>query len=111
MSKHGLTSEQIEMIAAILRPYADEIKTVGLFGSRAQGTYRLNSDIDMVIDGELTEADIDHIYTLFDESLLPIKVDVNALHLIDYPPLKEHIDAVFLPLLTQDDLKKNGASK
>jgi predicted nucleotidyltransferase len=108
MTKHGLTLQQIEVIAAILRPYADKIKTVGLFGSRAQGTYRSNSDIDMVIKGEMTKADIDRLYTLFDESSLPFKVDVNAYDLIDYPPLKDHIDAVFFSLLTQADVKKTG---
>lgn len=108
MTQHGLTEDQIEIITAILRPYADKIQTVGLFGSRAQGTYRTNSDIDMAIDGTLTEDDIDRLYTLFDESLLPFKVDVNALNLIDYRPLKDHVETVFYPLLSHDDLKKGG---
>lgn len=106
MSEHGLTVQQIGLIASILKPYASKIKIVGLFGSRAQGSYRPHSDIDMVIEGDLSEAEIDRIYTLFDESLLPFKVDVNAFNLIDYPPLKDHINKVFFPLLTQDDLKQ-----
>jgi predicted nucleotidyltransferase len=107
MTKHGLTPNQIESIAAILRPYAEKIKIVGLFGSRAKGTYRANSDIDLAIDGELSEEELERIYTLFDESQLPFKIDVNVLALIDYQPLKEHIKTAFHPLLTQDDLRKN----
>lgn len=109
MTKHGLNSEHIKIITAILRPYADKIKTVGLFGSRAQGSYRANSDIDMAIDGTLSEDEIDRLYTHFDESLLPFKVDVNALNLVDYRPLKDHIKTVFYPLLTHDDLTKGDA--
>lgn len=106
LSKHGLTPDQIAQIAAVLYPYADKIETVGLFGSRAQGTYRPNSDVDMVIKGNLNEDDLDRLHTLFDESLLPFKFDVNAYHLIDYPPLKQHIDMVFCPILSHEDLKK-----
>lgn len=105
MSKHGLTSEQITVISQIFEPFADKIEIVGLFGSRAQGTYRDNSDIDLVVKGTLNEKDIDRLYTLFDESILPFQVDINAYNLLDYAPLKDHIDAVFLPLLTQQDLQ------
>ncbi len=104
MSHHGLTSQNLEAIKSILRPYATKIEKVALFGSRAVGTYRENSDIDMVIYGDLKESDIDRLYTLFDESTLPVKVDVNAYNLVDYPPLKAHIDTVMYPLLLQKDL-------
>lgn len=106
MTRHGLSPQQIRLITEILIPYAGKVDVVGLFGSRAQGTYRSNSDIDMVIKGSLNEDDVDRLYTLFDESLLPFKVDVNAYNLIDYPPLKDHIDLVFYPLLSHDDLVK-----
>ncbi|NUN15685.1 MAG: nucleotidyltransferase domain-containing protein [Myxococcales bacterium] len=106
MSKHGLTPDQMEQIAAVLHPYADKIETVGLFGSRAQGTYRPNSDVDLVIRGNLDEADVDRLYTLFEESSLPFQFDVIAYHRIAYPPLKRHIDQVFCPILSHDDLAK-----
>jgi hypothetical protein len=60
----------------------------------------------MVIDGNLTEQDIDRIHTLFDESLLPYKVDVNALNLITYPPLKEYVDAVFFSITISSGFSK-----
>ena len=97
---HGLGPEAMSIIGSILSLYSDKIEVIGLFGSRAQGTYRDNSDIDIVVYGTLTRSDIDHINTLFDESLLPVKVDIIAYHLIDYPPLKAHIDATMTVLVT-----------
>ena len=98
MNNHGLTDGQLRIITDIMRPFTDKITTVGLFGSRATGTYRDNSDIDIVLYGHLSEADIDRLYTIFEESSLPLKVDVTAFDLIDYPPLKAHIMAVMRPL-------------
>jgi predicted nucleotidyltransferase len=98
MRDHGLTDGQLRIITDTLRPFAGKITTVGLFGSRATGTHRDNSDIDLVLYGPLNEADVDRIYTLFEESPLPIKVDVVAFDLIDHPPLKQHITAVMRPL-------------
>jgi uncharacterized protein len=101
MTAHGLTEQQLGIIAETLRPFADKITTVGLFGSRATGTYRENSDIDLVLYGMVTEKDIDRLCTLFDDSALPMSVDVVAFDLIDYPPLKLHVATVMQPLLVK----------
>ena len=98
MSNHGLTERQVRVIAEILRPFLHKISKVGLFGSRATGTYRENSDIDMVLYGPLEATDVDRLHTLFDDSSLPMSVDVSAYHLIDHPPMKAHIEAVLKPL-------------
>ena len=92
MNKHGLTAKQIQTIENTLQPFLHKIDSVALFGSRAQGCYRSNSDIDMVLHGTITSDEIDRIYTLFQESNLPVKVDVVAYHLIRHLPLKTHID-------------------
>ena len=107
MANNGLTPSQKKTLKEILRPFANQIDMVGLFGSRATGLYRDNSDIDMVIYGYLGEDDANRLWTLFDASPLPIKVDVNVYSLITYAPLKQHIDAVMQPLFGKDDLLKN----
>ena len=100
MSQYGLSKHQIKLIHDVLKPYCDKIEKVGLFGSRATNTFRDNSDIDLVLYGaSLCEADIDRLHTLFEETILPYSVDVTAYHLIDYLPLKQHIDAVIVELL------------
>lgn len=106
MSESGLTQKQLDTIRGILMPYHSHIDSVALFGSRATGKYRNNSDIDMVLFGNIDEEIIDRLRTLFDESDLPVKVDIKAYDLIDYPPLKEHIDKVVKPLFTKEDLKQ-----
>ncbi|MBW2735732.1 MAG: nucleotidyltransferase domain-containing protein [Deltaproteobacteria bacterium] len=102
---HGLTPEQVEIIRDILRPFGSHIERVCLFGSRATGTYRNNSDIDIVLDGDVNEAMLDRIWTLFDASDLPVSVDVTAYKMVDYPPLKAHIDQVMVLLFSREEIQ------
>lgn len=104
MSNHGLSMKQLDTLRSILLPFSSKIDHVGLFGSRATGFYRPNSDVDLVIYGSLDEKTIDRIFTLFSESNLPIKVDLQAYNLIDYLPLKNHIDSNMVVLFTHNQL-------
>lgn len=108
---HGLSEQQLEIIQRILAQFADKIDRVGLFGSRAQGTHRPNSDIDLVVWGNIDEKTADRLWTLFNESSLALKVDVLVYAQITKAALKEHIDLVSVPLFTKADLihaTKNG---
>lgn len=89
---HGLTDSDLEIIQSILKPYKQKIDKTGIFGSRATGTYKPYSDIDMVLYGDISECDGNHIATLFTDSMLIYKVDIIVYNHIDYAPLKEHID-------------------
>jgi predicted nucleotidyltransferase len=102
-SLHHLTPAQLKIIHDTLKPYADHIDRVGLFGSRATGRCHDYSDIDMVLYGQIDAQLLDRLVTLFDESALSIKVDLVAYDLIDNPVLKQHIDTVMLPLFTKAD--------
>ena len=102
---HGLSERQLTVLKQILSLFADEISSVDLFGSRATGDYRPNSDIDLVLRGGIREKQIDRLWTLFHESNLPVSVDVKSYELTTYPPLKAHMDKVCKPLFTQQDLK------
>lgn len=107
MADHGLTQRQVRVIADTLRPFLGKITRVGLFGSRATGAYRENSDIDLVLYGALDAHDVDRLHTLFEESSLPMSVDVSAYHLIDYPPMKAHVDDVMRPLFADTDILRD----
>ena len=104
MPDHGLTRRQVALIRGILAPFADRIDRVDLFGSRALGTSRSNSDVDLSLHGMLSAKDVDRLHTLFLESALPFSVDVKDYARIAYPPLKEHIDRVARTLFTRKDL-------
>ena len=106
--KHGLSDRQLAVLKQILALYAEEIASVDLFGSRATGDYRPNSDVDLVLRGGIKEKQIDRLWTLFHESNLPISVDVKSYELTTYPPLKAHMDKVCKTLFTQQDLKEVG---
>ncbi len=105
---HGLTNRQLEIIRGILAQFADKINQVDLFGSRAQGIHRPNSDIDLVVRGNIDEKTADRLWTLFSESNLALKVDVLVYDQIKKKALKKHIDLVSFPLFLQTDLLKTG---
>ena len=94
MIDHGLSEHQVRLIKNVLERFAPAVESVSVFGSRATGTYKSYSDIDLVLYGDLNEETIDRLWTCFAESSLPYKVDVTAYNLLTHPPLKEHIDRV-----------------
>lgn len=106
MADHGLTRQQLDELARVLAPFADQIERVALFGSRATGTARANSDIDLVIHGPVDAATADRLWTLFDASSLPVTVDVLAYDAIVTPALKAHVDAVDNTLFTRATLSE-----
>lgn len=106
---HGLLPRQVGILRQILSPYAQAITRVDLFGSRSGGRYRNNSDIDLVIHGDLLEKDIDRLHTLFQESALPFSVDVKSYALTQYAPLKQHMDMTQCTLFTKGDLVLHDA--
>ncbi|OHD23288.1 MAG: hypothetical protein A2Y38_24305 [Spirochaetes bacterium GWB1_59_5] len=94
----GLRTEELDIIRGILETAGPELERVAVFGSRAQGNYRPNSDLDLVLYGPLDEKSADRLWTLFQESPLPFSVDVKRYSAIVYLPLRQHIDQVAKPL-------------
>ncbi|MCI5217784.1 MAG: nucleotidyltransferase domain-containing protein [Candidatus Electrothrix sp. LOE2] len=97
----GLNNKQRKLIREILLTAQDSIERVAVFGSRAQGRHRANSDVDLVIYGSADETVRDRLWTLFHESRLPFAVDVISYSTITYAPLRAHIDAVARPLFVR----------
>ena len=87
-----LTAREAAVIAKLIEPLKGKLTDVRVFGSRALGTARPNSDIDIVLYGEVTEAEIDRLWTEFDESDLCVSVDVVGYEHIRYPPMRDHLD-------------------
>jgi len=71
-----------------------EINRVIIFGSRALGTAKPGSDIDLAIDGDnVTRATRLMFYDwLNNESTIPYKTDVVQLNELENPDLKAHIE-------------------
>ncbi len=78
----GLTEAQLEIINSILKKNLNnstKIKVkIYFFGSRVEGNFRQNSDLDLLIDAEkkLPLSKISSLRGDFEESKLPFKIDL-----------------------------------
>ena len=78
----------------IFAKYA-EISTVKIYGSRAKGNYKDQSDIDLVIlDKDVSRFIVSKILLDFDDSDVPYLIDLQCYDTIKNQALKEHIDRV-----------------
>ena len=105
MIDHGLSEKQLNLIKDIIKEFAPAVESVSLFGSRANGSHKSYSDIDMVLYGDIEESTVDRLWTCFHESSLPYKVDLVAYRLVKYPPLKARIDRFATTLLSAERLR------
>ena len=80
-------------MTGIFQQYPD-ITRVILFGSRAKGSAKPYSDIDLAIEGVEQERDVAEVAMMLDNLPLPYKFDVTSFTSIQYIPLREHIDRV-----------------
>lgn len=93
MKDFGINQQELVKILTIFRHYP-EINKVILFGSRAKGTSRPNSDIDLAVDGIISDLQIEALAMELDELSLPYKFDVQAITGIRNPALTDHIARV-----------------
>jgi len=94
MNHFGLPAATIAKIHGVLARHEAVEKAV-LYGSRAKGTYRNGSDIDLTLFGHgLTVALLLKIMTELDDLLLPWTIDLSLHDKIDHPGLREHIARV-----------------
>lgn len=90
----GLPLQAITALRTIFATYPD-IEKVILYGSRAKGTYRQGSDIDLCIEGPLLDlTKLLAIENSIDDLLLPWKIDLSLKHQIDNQDLLDHINRV-----------------
>lgn len=74
--KNGLSRDELAKICAVLETVTSVDKAV-LFGSRAMGTARPHSDIDIMLFGDgLKLVDIMQISSLLEETTLPYQFDL-----------------------------------
>ena len=87
----GLPEPTISIIRAILERYPSVDQAI-IYGSRAKGTYRRGSDIDLTLIGShLSHEDLLHIMGDLDESAIPHTVDLSIFDDIHDRAVRDHI--------------------
>lgn len=94
MPEFGLPDATLAVIRQILAACPAVEKAV-LYGSRAKGTFRPGSDIDLTLFGDRLDLRmLTDIATRLEESSIPYQVDLSLWKLVDHAALREHIERV-----------------
>jgi len=103
-NKVGLKASDLDVIIKSIQT-SKGIDEAILFGSRAKGTYRNGSDVDIAIKGDLDLRVVIKLSCLLNqESMMPYKFDIIHYDKIQNITLKEHIDRVGIVLYKKDML-------
>ncbi|NLY89145.1 MAG: nucleotidyltransferase domain-containing protein [Firmicutes bacterium] len=92
--KHGISDTQLQEIINFIKEYR-EVEEAVLFGSRALGTFKGASDVDIALKGEKVTHSLaaKMKFDIEEDTYLPFFFDFVAYPMIKNKELKEHIDA------------------
>jgi len=90
LTNTGLPERALSLIIDVLKGNAG-IRRAILYGSRAKGVAKANSDIDLAIEGLDDDIDVARLASALDDLPLPYRFDIQKIESIIFQPLKEHI--------------------
>ncbi len=94
--KYGLNETTISKINSVFAAHP-KIKQVKIYGSRAKGTHKNGSDIDLCLFADnLSNNELNRIKNELDDLMLVYSIDLCDYRAIGSDDLKEHIDRVGL---------------
>ena len=106
----GLSQKDLTSITLLLKSYP-EVEQALIFGSRALGSYKRGSDIDIALFGNIEDATILAISSQLNEELvLPYFFDVLNYDALTNPELKDHIDRVGVIFYKRDPTSRHSPS-
>lgn len=92
--KFGLKEETINKINAVFASHP-VVEEVIIYGSRAKGSEKRSSDIDLTVNGNnLSLSLLNRIASEIDDLLLPYTIDLSVYNQINNEDLLEHIKRV-----------------
>jgi len=94
---YGISQNALDKIKAVLFSMQG-VEQVVLYGSRAKGSYREGSDIDLAVKGKLTFDNLVKMSVNLDDLNLPWKIDLSLYSQIKNRDLLDHIDRVGIPI-------------
>lgn len=102
MGEFGLSEKTLTVIRDILAEFPSVEKAI-LYGSRAMGTHRNGSDVDLTLVGEnLDLPTLGKIAAKLEDSPIPYQVDLSLLDRIDHEELRQHIVRVGVVFYQKD---------
>ncbi len=111
MKDIGLASHEIEMMQEVFRRIPATVEVV-LFGSRAKGNFRPESDVDLALVGVDDDLQAEAAADELNELPLPYRFEVKACGTIRHAPLREHIARVGLTLYRREsDISLSNSDK
>ncbi len=94
IANHGLSAETLAKVCTVLERFP-EVERAVLFGSRAKGTYKPGSDIDLSLEGPALDwRVVGRIYDALDDLLLPYKFSLIVHDKALDPEVAAHITRV-----------------
>lgn len=92
--KYGLLDDELKLMRDVFE-LSPNIKKVVLYGSRAKGTNRPFSDVDITLMGDhITDDDLTNVMYRLSESSLPYFCDVSIFNNLSNDALVSHIKRV-----------------
>jgi len=98
----GLKNSTLNKLCSVFQSHGN-IDSVILYGSRAKGSYKLGSDIDLTIKGGLLPFfEFLQIEDQIDDLYLPYMVDLSQYRQLTNSDLIEHIDRIGVNIYTRE---------
>ena len=89
---YGMTDDELKLLCSLFARHK-EIEQVILYGSRARGTHKPFSDVDITLLGiGLTRSHLSRLMADLDESSLPYFFDISLFAKLTNPDLIEQIE-------------------
>ena len=95
-ARWGLSTSTWQKICDVLS-HCPQVHQALLYGSRAKGSHQPGSDIDLCLEGSLSDSDLLSLLNTLDDLLLPYTLDIcrfNALDPVADASLIAHIQRV-----------------
>ena len=105
----GINDADLQRIVGALQSFPS-IEQAILYGSRAKGSYRPESDIDLALLGIDDRLQVEAVAEALEDLPLPYQFDVRPLSGIEHGPLREHIDRVGIPIYARQRASGNPLS-
>lgn len=99
----GLLDEDLTYIVKSLQQFP-EIEKAAVFGSRAKGTHKSGSDVDIAIWGDaIVFSTVSRLHAMLEEeSPMPYFFDIVDYSHLNNEELKKHIDRVGVPIYVKE---------